>query len=102
MIIDREKIREKVVAELVYQQQVLIEKITDNLCEEMQDNITVCPTHEQIMSLWWCFEKVHWIRVKKYDTSISTNCCYQLTNGRYVNKRFFIGKKSAEIPPERI
>lgn len=57
------------------------------------------PSHEEIMTKWWS-QVSPWVRVQKYDPSISTGRVYQLTNGRYVDKSWFTGRESADIPPE--
>lgn len=53
------------------------------------------PTHEEIMTKWWLLED-EWQKVVGYDTNLER----YFKGEDWDNKKWFIGKESADIPPE--
>lgn len=80
------------------------EIILDEVFKEMKISTLRCrkvqpkaPTHEEIMTKWWK-DKLIWDRVMSYDLN-RCNDYYELSHD-YVDKEWFIGRESADIPPE--
>lgn len=70
------------------------------------------PSHEEIMTKWW-YNDISWIKVFDYDTEGDDNNRYGLLSAEpkycedsdakyrsWVPKEWFIGRESADIPPE--
>lgn len=57
------------------------------------------PTHEEIMTKWWRNKCGSWFRVNKYYPNYGKNGTYGVGN-RNEQRKWFIGKQSATIPPE--
>ena len=56
------------------------------------------PTHEEIMSRWWCFSG-WWMKVFRYHRIINDPCVYKI-NDMWVSANYFKDRLSANIPPE--
>ena len=62
------------------------------------------PTHEQIMTKWWEDRWPYaWVKVVRYEPDKDYR--YYILDGhavKQVSKKWFIDKKSADIPPEEL
>ena len=61
------------------------------------------PTHQEIMTRWWCLGKGDaWYKVITYRSG-KRNLCYGIVlevGLLFYNKEWFIGRESSDMPPE--
>lgn len=79
----------------------VIKNLMDNAFEyRYRKRAPKAPTHEEIMSKWWLMGDI-WIKVISYSLDRETCYCWVESKG-YVWGAFdcFIGRESADIPPE--
>jgi hypothetical protein len=65
------------------------------------------PTHEEIMTKWWKTTGNHWVKVVCYWPIKNSEIPYRIyshpsddNSESFVSRSWFIGKESADIPPE--
>lgn len=60
------------------------------------------PTHEEIMTKWWLNTgDEEWLRITAFDWGEYHGPRYAFTyGGAWFSPRYFIGRQSADIPPE--
>ena len=62
--------------------------------------IKKAPTHEEIMTKWWKVSNGWWM-VESYSKENYVTSYYYYIKKLWVDKEWFIGRESVDIPPEQ-